>query len=81
MIKTIIITALFIMILGNTFAQSKITAVKTGSKIDVRINGSLFTSYIFSQEEKYPFFYPVNGISKASITSMRNGNYPITRRD
>ncbi|MEZ4901555.1 MAG: DUF6807 family protein [Spirosomataceae bacterium] len=35
-----------------------------------------FTSYIFSQDEKYPFFFPVNGPSNASVTSMRNGNYP-----
>ncbi|MFN4146385.1 MAG: PmoA family protein [Runella sp.] len=51
-------------------------ATKTGSKIDININGNLFTSYIFSQEEKYPFFFPVNGHSKASVTSMRNANYP-----
>lgn len=54
----------------------KLKASKIGSKIDVTINGDLFTSYIFSQEEKYPFFFPVNGPSKASVTSMRNANYP-----
>ena len=74
--KKIIISVLCLMVLGNAFAQNKITAVKSGSKIDININGSLFTSYIFSGEEKYPFFYPVNGISKAGVTSMRNGNYP-----
>ncbi len=32
---------------------------------------------IFSEDEKYPFFYPVNGpVSGASVTSMRNGVYP-----
>lgn len=61
----------------RTYAQaSRITAIKTGSRIDVFINNSLFTSYIFSREEKYPFFYPVNGPSKAGVTSMRNANYP-----
>ena len=34
------------------------------------------TNYILSEHEKYPFFYPVNGPSNASVTSMRNGNYP-----
>ena len=58
------------------FAQSKVTADKVGDKIEIKINGSLFTSYILSEFEKYPFFYPVNGPSKASVTSMRNANYP-----
>lgn len=57
-------------------SQSKITAEKVGDKIEFRINGNLFTSYILSENEKYPFFFPVNGPSKASVTSMRNANYP-----
>jgi hypothetical protein len=56
---------------------AKITAVRVGSKINVTINGKYFTSYIFSDDEKYPFFYPVNGPkSGGSVTSMRNGEYP-----
>lgn len=60
----------------DVFAQTKIVAQKFNSKIDILINNNLFTSYIFSQDEKYPFFFPVNGPSNASVTSMRNGNYP-----
>ena len=56
---------------------AKITAVKVGSKISVTVDGKFFTSYIFSSDEKYPFFYPVNGpLSGGSVTSMRNGEYP-----
>ena len=51
-------------------------AVKIGSRIDVTVDGAFFTSYKFSSEEKYPFFFPVNGPSGASVTSMRNGEYP-----
>ncbi|MDD2512282.1 MAG: PmoA family protein [Proteiniphilum sp.] len=58
------------------FAQSKVTAEKLGDKIEIKIDGNLFTNYILSGFEKYPFFYPVNGPSKASVTSMRNANYP-----
>ena len=58
------------------FPQSKVTAERLGDKIDIKIDGNLFTSYILSDFEKYPFFYPVNGPSKASVTSMRNANYP-----
>jgi hypothetical protein len=57
-------------------AQTKITAEKIGDKIEIRNNGKLLTNYILSEYEKYPFFYPVNGPSNASVTSMRNGNYP-----
>ena len=61
---------------GKIQAQGQVSAVKHESTIDVRINGNFFTTYIFSDEEKYPFFYPVNGPSGASVTSMRNSPYP-----
>lgn len=66
----------FLLVSSVSFAQTKIVATKYNSKIDVTINNNFFTSYIFSQDEKYPFFFPVNGPSNASVTSMRNGNYP-----
>jgi hypothetical protein len=65
-----------LMVIQPIFAL-KITAVKVGSKIHVSIDGKYFTGYIFSDDEKYPFFYPVNGpLSGASVTSMRNAEYP-----
>ena len=69
------IPVLFILI-GQSLAQTQITAEKVGDKIEIRINGNLLTNYILSEYEKYPFFFPVNGPSKASVTSMRNANYP-----
>ncbi|MGA1978736.1 MAG: PmoA family protein [Bacteroidales bacterium] len=58
-------------------SAAKINAVKTGSKINITIDDRFFTSYIFSDDEKYPFFYPVNGpLSGGSVTSMRNAVYP-----
>jgi hypothetical protein len=74
--KKIISTVLVIISLSNTFAQTKIVAQKFNSKIDILINNNLFTSYVLSQDEKYPFFFPVNGPSNASVTSLRNANYP-----
>jgi len=67
---------LFTVSPGPLNAQSNVTAEKIGSKIDVYIDGAFFTSYIFSRDEKYPFFYPVNGPSGASVTSKRNSNFP-----
>jgi len=73
-IWTLLITGLMIVI---PLSAAKITAVKVGSKINVTIDNRYFTSYIFSEDEKYPFFYPVNGpVSGGSVTSMRNGEYP-----
>lgn len=60
----------------NALAQETVRAVQQGSKVDVFVGNRLFTSYITSHEEKYPFFFPVNGPSGASVTSMRNSNFP-----
>lgn len=65
-----------LLVYTGSHAQSKISAVKIGSKINITIDNLFFTSYIFSEDEKYPFFYPVNGPSGAGVTSMRNGTYP-----
>ncbi len=73
------ITFLCLFLLTTLFVatgQSKVTAEYLGDKIEFRVNGNLFTTYIVSDFEKYPFFYPVNGPSNASVTSMRNANYP-----
>ncbi|OFX36765.1 MAG: hypothetical protein A2X03_04010 [Bacteroidetes bacterium GWA2_40_15] len=69
--------ALFLLILPAYSDAAGIEAVKTGSRIDITVNNKFFTSYIFSEDEKYPFFYPVNGpLTGSSVTSMRNGEYP-----
>jgi hypothetical protein len=68
---------LFLLFLTlQSTAQPKVTAEKTGDKIEFRVDGNLFTAYVLSEFEKYPFFFPVNGPSNASVTSMRNANYP-----
>jgi hypothetical protein len=73
-IWTMIIAGLMVVI---PISAAKITAERVGSKINVTINNKYFTSYIFSNDEKYPFFYPVNGpVSGGSVTSMRNAEYP-----
>ena len=65
------------LILTVPVHAAKIVAEKVGSKINITVGDKYFTSYIFSEDEKYPFFYPVNGpVSGGSVTSMRNGDYP-----
>jgi hypothetical protein len=71
---TLLIAGVMIVI---PLSAAKITAAKVGSKINVTIGNKFFTSYIISEDEKYPFFYPVNGpVSGGSVTSMRNSEYP-----
>ncbi|MDD4646253.1 MAG: PmoA family protein, partial [Bacteroidales bacterium] len=65
-----------IMLIGSIPARSQVAAIKVGNRIDISINGNLFTQYVFSEDEKYPFFFPVNGPSGFSVTSMRNSLYP-----
>ena len=73
----LVTAALFLAICTQTVSAAEIKAVRNGSKIDVTIDDRFFTSYIFSIEEKYPFFFPVNGpTTGGSVTSMRNGEYP-----
>ncbi|MDR2847773.1 MAG: PmoA family protein [Bacteroidales bacterium] len=76
--KNIIVLTMVLLSAGWLKAQSPvITAVKTGSHVDVSIDGTFFTSYRFASDEKYPFFFPVNGpVSGGSVTSMRNGVWP-----
>ena len=77
--KRLLFATLFIagLLIVIPISAAKITAVRVGSKINITIDNKYFTSYIFSDDEKYPFFYPVNGpLSGGSLTSMRNAEYP-----
>ncbi len=74
--KYTLISLILFTTISVATAQPKVTAEQVGDKIEFRVNGNLFTSYILSEFEKYPFFFPVNGPSNATVTSMRNANYP-----
>lgn len=53
------------------------SAEKNGSRIDIKAGKRFVTSYHFSPDEKYPYFFPVNSpLSGSGVTSMRNGTYP-----
>ena len=75
--SNILVTIVLFLAVSMQVVCAEIKAVHNGSKIDVTIDNKFFTSYIFSIEEKYPFFFPVNApATGGSITSMRNGEYP-----
>ncbi len=58
-------------------ASQKVTAALDKDKIDVTIDGKLFTCYKFAASQKYPYFWPVNGpLSGKSITTETSEPYP-----
>jgi hypothetical protein len=75
-IRAALLTLVFLSSPALLPAQQNLAATRVGSRIDVTIGGKFFTSYRFAGDEKYPFFFPVNGPSGASVTSMRNGGFP-----
>ena len=75
-LRTFLVTTCLLSAWIPAHAQPKLAATQVGSRIDVTIDGKFFTSYRTAPDEKYPFFFPVNGPSGASVTSMRNGEYP-----
>jgi len=77
MILLYLIALIVSAIISTPSAAAGITAAKSGSRIDVSVNGRLFTSYCFASDEKYPYFFPLNGpVSGSSVTSLRNALYP-----
>jgi hypothetical protein len=75
-LKAFLLTACMFPVCIPLHAREKLAASRVGSRIDVTIGGKFLTSYRFAGDEKYPFMFPVNGPSGASVTSMRNGEYP-----
>ena len=74
--KTRTIIAGFGFLVTGLLQAEDLKATKVGSRIDITVGADFFTSYRFADDEKYPLFFPVNGPSGASVTSMRNGKYP-----
>jgi hypothetical protein len=52
-------------------------AVAHSNRVDVFVADRLFTSYLFADDLKYPYFHPVNGPrSGRSVTTHRTEPYP-----
>ncbi|MDR2038119.1 MAG: PmoA family protein [Bacteroidales bacterium] len=75
--KYLFIIALLLGFSGIYAQKAVISASQVGNRIDITVGNRFFTSYRFSPDEKYPFFFPVNAPTSGSgVTSMRNGEYP-----
>ena len=63
----------------TAFAEDAQTvgALVEDDRIVVTVNGEEFTAYLFGEEHKYPFFYPVNGPATGeSVTAWDQEPYP-----
>lgn len=61
----------------NADSSQSVNAVAESDRITVQVNGEEFTSYLFSSEHKYPFFYPVIGPeSGLTVTTWDQEPYP-----
>ncbi len=61
----------------NNDTSQSVDAVADEDRITVMVNGEEFTTYLFGQEHKYPFFHPVNGPqSGTSVTTWNQEPYP-----
>ena len=76
--------ALFIVVVGavpcsaaNDAQQGRVRASLAEDRVDVVVDGELFTSYRVAHDQKYPYFWPVNGpASGASVTTETSMPYP-----
>ncbi|MBI4658663.1 MAG: PmoA family protein [Verrucomicrobia bacterium] len=53
-------------------APQSISAELKADRVIVRIEGTLFTEYLFTAENKYPYFFPVNGPRTGRSVTVRN---------
>jgi hypothetical protein len=77
---TKILIASLIVVCGCSLAPGagqKVTATLEKDEVAITINGTLFTCYKFAADQKYPYFWPVNGpASGKSITTETSEPYP-----
>jgi len=74
MMKKFIFGGFLLFLAFNSYAQGKVRAEQIGDRIDITIGDVFFTSYRCPENEKYPFFFPLNGpVSRSGMTTMRDG--------
>lgn len=57
--------------------KEALSAIETGNAIEVSINGKLFTTYKTGPDQKYPYFWPINGpLTGQTLTTESSEPYP-----
>ena len=58
-------------------AAQNVSAKLEANQVAINVDGTLFTAYKFAADQKYPYFWPVNGpVSGASVTTETSEPYP-----
>jgi len=77
---TVALLSVVVSVLSGSMAaaqEAQVRASKSSDRVDVVVDGRLFTSYRFARDQKYPYFWPVNGpASGASVTTETSMPYP-----
>ncbi len=73
--KHLLSLAVVMAVLGCCGAET-LRAFHSESAVDIWVGAQFFTSYRYNTGEKLPYFFPVNGPSGASVTSVRNPQFP-----
>ena len=77
---TVALLSVVVSVLSGSMAAAQEAGVRASQapdRVDVVVDGRLFTSYRFARDQKYPYFWPVNGpASGASVTTETSMPYP-----
>jgi hypothetical protein len=78
MMERVFLILLFLPALVSGAEQ--LTAVPSDQRVDILIDGNLFTSYRYPSDWKFPYLWPVNGpLSGESLTIEKGVDYPHHR--
>lgn len=70
-------SAAFLVILAGNTQPQDLSARLEDDAVAVEIDGTLFTRYRFEEDQKYPYFFPVNGpASGRTVTVHKTEPYP-----
>jgi len=73
----VVLVVLTVWAAGVAGAAQKVAATVEKDRVVVTVGGKVFTCYKFGSEQKYPYFWPVNGpASGQSITTETSQPYP-----
>ena len=62
---------------GSDNADAVLTAVEEADRVVVKLGDAVVTEYLLRPEQKYPYFYPVNGpLTGKSVTTESSEPYP-----
>lgn len=76
-LRSLWISCAIVMLGAASGAAAELSAAIVDDRVDIHVDGSFFTAYKFGGDQKYPYFWPVNGpASGETITTETSEPYP-----